>query len=282
MLFRSQDGQIAGALHAFPFDDYANDPPPDPRVPEERYAILKPFEDLPAPGTYFVNAISVYPEFCRRGIASSLLSLAFEHGKEAAFTEISLLVYGGNTGAVALYEKRGFKVVGREPVVERTNFTLDVQTGGQGLPVAEQQRIAGWFDAMGLGYGDRISLDDPTANPAVSEDLAALAERHGLLVSDGSPVTAGYVAPGQARIVITRPNSSGRVPSIAVEAPNWFRRWPKPSTSARRGRLRRVSGSSVSSAQGRRVSAAFLAPEIGRRPASRCPPRMRMRSIPRP
>ncbi|MFP6728840.1 MAG: GNAT family N-acetyltransferase [Alphaproteobacteria bacterium] len=113
-----QDGQIAGALHAFPFDDYANDPPPDPRVPEERYAILKPFEDLPAPGTYFVNAISVYPEFCRRGIASSLLSLAFEHGKEAAFTEISLLVYGGNTGAVALYEKRGFKVVGREPVVE--------------------------------------------------------------------------------------------------------------------------------------------------------------------
>ncbi|HBM05323.1 MAG TPA: pilus assembly protein CpaD, partial [Erythrobacter sp.] len=79
----------------------------------------------------------------------------------------------------------------RQPVVERTNFTLDVQTGGQGLPVAEQQRIAGWFDAMGLGYGDRISLDDPTANPAVSEDLAALAERHGLLVSDGSPVTAG-------------------------------------------------------------------------------------------
>ncbi len=103
----------------------------------------------------------------------------------------------------------------RQPVVERTNFTLDVQTGGQGLPVAEQQRIAGWFDAMALGYGDRISLDDPTANPAVSEDLAALAERHGLLVSDGSPVTAGYVAPGQARIVITR--STASVP----DCPNW-------------------------------------------------------------
>ena len=113
-----QDGRIAGGLHAFPFDNFANDPPPDPRVPKERYAILRPFDNLPAPGTYFVNALSTYPEFCRRGIGSSLLSLACEHGKEKGFSEISLYVYGGNAGAVALYEKSGFKVVGREPVVE--------------------------------------------------------------------------------------------------------------------------------------------------------------------
>ncbi len=68
---------------------------------------------------------------------------------------------------------------------------------------------------MGLGYGDRISLEDPTANPAVREDLAALAGRHGLLVSEGSPVTAGYVNPGQARIVVTR--STASVPGC----PDW-------------------------------------------------------------
>lgn len=113
-----QDGQVAGGLHAFPFDNFANDPPPDPRVPEERFAILQPFNKLPAPGTYFVNAVSVYPESCRRGIASSLLSLACGHAKEKAFTEISLRVFGGNVGAIALYEKLGFKVVGREPLVE--------------------------------------------------------------------------------------------------------------------------------------------------------------------
>ena len=66
-----------------------------------------------------------------------------------------------------------------------------------------------------------------------------------------------------ARIVITRPKSSGRVPSIAVEAPSWLSRCPKLSTSASRGRLRSVSGSSVSSAHGISVSAAFFAPEIG-------------------
>lgn len=103
----------------------------------------------------------------------------------------------------------------RQPVVERTNFTLDVTTAGDGLPISEQQRVAGWFEAMDLGYGDRISLDDPTASPAVKEDLAALAGRHGLLVSEGSPVTAGYVNPGQARIVVTR--STASVPGC----PDW-------------------------------------------------------------
>ncbi len=70
------------------------------------------------PKLYHVNALSTYPEFCRRGIASSLLSLACEQAKEKAFTEISLYVFSENVGALELYEKFGFKVVGREPVVE--------------------------------------------------------------------------------------------------------------------------------------------------------------------
>jgi hypothetical protein len=66
-----------------------------------------------------------------------------------------------------------------------------------------------------------------------------------------------------AASVITRPKSSGRDPAIVVDTPNWFIRCWNPSMSASRGRLRSVSGSSVSSAQGSRVSAAFFAPEIG-------------------
>ena len=90
-----------------------------------------------------------------------------------------------------------------------------MNTVGDGLAVSEQQRVSGWFEAMGLGYGDRVSLDDPTANPALKDDLAALAGRHGLLVTEGSPVTAGYVEPGQARIVVTR--STASVPGC----PDW-------------------------------------------------------------
>jgi hypothetical protein len=82
-----------------------------------------------------------------------------------------------------------------------------------------------------------------------------------------------------ASSVITRPKSSGREPAMLVEMPNWFIRCWKPSMSARRGRLRRVSGSSVSSAQGSRVSAAFFAPEIGMVPEGACRPRMMILSM---
>ncbi len=67
---------------------------------------------------------------------------------------------------------------------------------------------------------------------------------------------------------------------MVVETPNWLIKCWNLSISARRGRLRRVSGSSVSRAQGSSVSAAFLAPETGIVPERRRPPSMIILSIP--
>ena len=92
----------------------------------------------------------------------------------------------------------------KQPVVERTSFTFDFATTAGGVPVTEQQRLDQWFQAMDLRYGDRIAIDDASANPAVREDVARIAGRYGLLLADGAPVTTGYVEPGQARIVVTR------------------------------------------------------------------------------
>ena len=103
----------------------------------------------------------------------------------------------------------------KQPVVERTSYTLDVRTGAGGLPVPEQQRLAGWFDAMGLRYGDRLSIDDPSMSGATRDAVAQLASRYGILVSEGVPVTPGYVTPGTARVVLTR--SSAHVPGC----PDW-------------------------------------------------------------
>ncbi|OYX47503.1 MAG: pilus assembly protein CpaD [Sphingomonadales bacterium 32-64-22] len=91
-----------------------------------------------------------------------------------------------------------------EPVVERNNFTLDLATNAGGLPISEQQRLADWFEAMDIGYGDRIGLDAAIDNPAVREDVAAIASRHSLLLSDGAPVTEGFIDPGKVRVVVTR------------------------------------------------------------------------------
>jgi pilus assembly protein CpaD len=95
-----------------------------------------------------------------------------------------------------------------QPVVERVNYTLDVTTGPGGLSYPEQRRVAGWFEAMDLRYGDRISIDDPLASEATRQAVAALAGRYSMMISDDAPVTSGYVAAGSARIVISRSKAS--------------------------------------------------------------------------
>ncbi|WP_137681077.1 CpaD family pilus assembly protein [Aurantiacibacter suaedae] len=105
-----------------------------------------------------------------------------------------------------------------EPVVERNNYTLDLATNAGGLPISEQQRLATWFEAMDIGYGDRIGLDAAIDNPAVREDVAAIASRHSLLLSEGAPVTEGFIDPGMVRVVVTR--SRAYVPGC----PDWSER----------------------------------------------------------
>jgi pilus assembly protein CpaD len=112
---------------------------------------------------------------------------------------------------------RGLESV-HQPVVERTNYTFDLQTGAGGVPIPEQRKLAEWFDAMGLRYGDRISIDDPLGSSATRDTVAAIAGRYGLLVNDVAPVTEGYVDPGKARVVVTR--SSASVPGC----PDWSSR----------------------------------------------------------
>jgi pilus assembly protein CpaD len=92
-----------------------------------------------------------------------------------------------------------------QPVVEKASYTFDVGTApGGGLPVPEQNRLADWFSTLNLGYGDRVSVDDPDSLPATRSAVATIAGRYGLLLADIAPVTSGTVAPGSARVVITR------------------------------------------------------------------------------
>jgi pilus assembly protein CpaD len=95
-----------------------------------------------------------------------------------------------------------------QPVVEKTNYVLDLTTGPGGLSLPEQRRLAGWFDAMNLRYGDRIHIDDPLASGATRAAVEAVASRYGMLLAEGAPVTEGYVNAGTARIVVVRATAS--------------------------------------------------------------------------
>ncbi|MFM7350454.1 MAG: CpaD family pilus assembly protein [Erythrobacter sp.] len=123
-------------------------------------------------------------------------------------TGLGLAGCGGMPTNTSLYSVK-------QPVVERTNMTLDVNTTPGGLPVSEQQRITGWFETLNLRYGDRIAIENPGQNPAVAAAVRDLAARYGLMIAEAAPITPGYLQPGQARVVITR--SSANVPGC----PDW-------------------------------------------------------------
>ena len=102
-----------------------------------------------------------------------------------------------------------------QAVVTTSNYTLDVASGPGGMSVPEQRRLAGWFDAMDLKYGDRIYIDDPLKSPASRGAVETVAGRYGMLVGGDAPVTPGDLSPGTVRVVVTR--YSATVPGC----PDW-------------------------------------------------------------
>ncbi|PJI89921.1 pilus assembly protein CpaD [Sphingomonas koreensis] len=98
-----------------------------------------------------------------------------------------------------------------QPVVQRTDYALDLTAAGASLAPGESERLAGWLRAMRPGYGDRISLDDGGDGTTGRDQVAAEAGRYGLMLGDSAPVTAGAITPGTVRVVVTRMSAS--VPS---------------------------------------------------------------------
>ena len=61
----------------------------------------------------YINNVAVRPEYRRRGIASALISLLIEQGREIGLAFLTLEVRASNEAAIAVYEKLGFTPVGR-------------------------------------------------------------------------------------------------------------------------------------------------------------------------
>ncbi|MFC4254571.1 pilus assembly protein CpaD [Altererythrobacter xixiisoli] len=102
-----------------------------------------------------------------------------------------------------------------QPVVDHRSFALDVSAGSSGLAAPDKRRLADWFTAMNLGYGDQVAIDGRSVSHATREDIAALVGQHGLRLSDGAAASEGVPPVGAVRVVISRAVAS--VPSC----PNW-------------------------------------------------------------
>ncbi|MDP8913788.1 MAG: CpaD family pilus assembly protein [Pseudomonadota bacterium] len=101
-----------------------------------------------------------------------------------------------------------------QPVVQRTDYVIDLAAGND-VPDSELYRLANWFDTLQLRYGDRIFVDGGYGSERARQQIAGVAAEYGLLLSEGTPVTAGGVQPGMVRVVVSRQVAS--VPGC----PNW-------------------------------------------------------------
>ncbi|MEH3158741.1 MAG: CpaD family pilus assembly lipoprotein [Sphingomonas taxi] len=126
------------------------------------------------------------------------------------------LLLGGCMGT----ENRGLESV-HQPVVARHDYALDLATAGGRLARGEGGRLAGWMDAMHLGFGDRVGIDagDAGRYPAgpARDEVASVVAGYGLLLSEDTPVTAAPVTPGTLRVVVSRMHAG--VPGC----PDWSR-----------------------------------------------------------
>ncbi len=106
-----QDGAVIGMLFTFPIEEEqgTDAKPADP--------ILKPYEDLVSPGSLYICALALLPEFRGRGVGTEMLSIARKQAHQRGFDTLSLQVFEQNEGAVRLYERSGFEVAGRALVV---------------------------------------------------------------------------------------------------------------------------------------------------------------------
>lgn len=111
---------------------------------------------------------------------------------------------------------RGLESV-HQPVVQRSDYVIDLNASGDRLSAGERARLDGWFNTIGLAYGDRVALDDPTGAGQGREDLTELLSSRGLLITDSVPVTAGALPPGIVRVVVSRSSAS------VTGCPDWSR-----------------------------------------------------------
>jgi pilus assembly protein CpaD len=100
------------------------------------------------------------------------------------------------------------------PVVSSADYVFDAAAPGGTLAPGEGERLDGWFQGLGLGYGDTIYVDGAYA-PRARAQVAAIAGRYGMLVTPGAPVTAGAVQASSVRVVVARRRAT--VPGC----PNW-------------------------------------------------------------
>lgn len=108
------DGDVAGLLLGYRLDD-----PYDTGDVHSLPELIRPLVELEAeaPGSWYVNALAVFPEFRGCGLGTVLLAEAERIAPSSGAARLSLIVADENEGAKRLYLREGYSVAARRPLV---------------------------------------------------------------------------------------------------------------------------------------------------------------------
>ncbi len=86
--------------------------------PDDLPAAIAPFVALEqlSVGTWYINALAVFPRYRGSGIGTILLRAAEKQAQAADYAQISIQVYAQNSSAVRLYSRLGYDKDAHSPV----------------------------------------------------------------------------------------------------------------------------------------------------------------------
>lgn len=126
VLIAESDGRRVGMVSAYPSRHHRIDAEMRRVLPAEKLASLYGFFSTRVPGSIYINAIYVVPEYRGQGIAGALLEAARQGADLAGICGLSLLVMTHNTAAIRSYQGRGMEIRRQIP------FKGDVKMPGCG------------------------------------------------------------------------------------------------------------------------------------------------------
>lgn len=110
-------------------------------------------------------------------------------------------------GAADKASNRGVESV-HQPVVSYTSFVFDVRADtAVGVSSGEKERLNGWLDSLGIGYGDSVAIAGG-ASAASRADIADVLGKRGLLVQQDDSAIAGAAPYGSVRLIVRRATAS--------------------------------------------------------------------------
>ena len=111
-----KNGKVAGMLLTFgmPVAE-ARDPRQRPTIDDAN--VFAPYMYLEEPDSWYVCGVALYPEHRGQGLGTRLMQLVNEQARQNGFEKVSLVAFAQNEGSVRLYQRLGYEIVDRAPII---------------------------------------------------------------------------------------------------------------------------------------------------------------------